>query len=66
MSYRPFIGKVRRYVWRTHEGACTDGIGLMSGPRILAHLTPDEALALSNELTDLAETLEAERQETPK
>lgn len=59
--HRPYISLTRPYRWLHQDGTETAGIALMAGPRVLAHLTPDEALNLSNQLVDLAE---AQTQET--
>lgn len=54
---RPSRVHVRPYVWlngdRRHPG-----IGVLSGPRILAHLNADQARHLADQLHDLADDLD--------
>lgn len=57
---RPYISSVRRRVWLLRSGGTIPGIALHAGPKLIAHLTPAEALSLSNQLTDLAERIEVE------
>ncbi|MCQ1999539.1 hypothetical protein [Arthrobacter zhaoxinii] len=56
---RPYV-TVRRWEWRK-DGKRTEGIGLMHGASVCAHLTPDEARALADKLHDLADTTEKEK-----
>lgn len=58
MTSRPYLSKVHSWEWRDKDGNATPGIVLRRGPRIVAHLTPGEAIQLSNRLVDLAERLE--------
>lgn len=54
---RPYISRIEPYYWM--DGSTRiDGIALRHGPRIIAHLKPEEALELSNRLVDLTEELE--------
>lgn len=55
---RPHLSKVQRWYWKDRHGNSTPGIVLRQGHRIVAHLTPGEAIQLSNRLVDLVETME--------
>lgn len=57
---RPHLSKVQRWYWKDQHGNSTPGIILRKGPHIAAHLTPAEAIDLSNRLVDLAEKMEME------
>ena len=59
MTSRPHLSKVHSWEWRDKDGNATPGIVLKHGNRIVAHLTPVEAIQLSNRLVDLVETMEA-------
>lgn len=59
MTSRPYLSKVHSWEWRDKDGNATPGIALRKGNYIVAHLTPGEAIDLSNRLVDLAERLEA-------
>jgi hypothetical protein len=72
MNRRPYIGRIWQHTWKDRAtGEHTPGIVLGAAHGIAAHLSADEALALADQLVDLAEQLpEAttspqERQETP-
>lgn len=58
MTSRPYLSKVHHWHWKDRHGNTTPGIVLRHGPRIVAHLTPGEAIQLSNRLVDLVETME--------
>lgn len=49
---RPAITKMKRYNWlqNRHE---TPGIALVNDQRVLAHMTPDEALQVAHNIADL-------------
>ena len=54
---RPYISQLCPRDWHAPDGTTVNGIGLMAGRKLLAHLTPDEALKLSDRLVDLAERI---------
>lgn len=56
---RPYLSKIQPWHWKDQHGNTTPGILLRKGHRIVAHLTPGEAIQLSNQLVDLVETMEA-------
>lgn len=69
---RPYLGRVKPYTWRNpRTGEQTPGIVLNAQHGVVAHLNATEALALADQLVDLAEKLPTattspqERQETP-
>ena len=49
---RPYFSHARIYAWNG-----TLGISIHKGADVVAHLTPDEAIELSNNLVDLAERI---------
>ena len=49
---RPFFSHARIYAWNG-----TLGIAVHKGADVVAHLTVDEAIELSNKLVDLAERI---------
>lgn len=49
---RPYFSHARIYAWDN-----TIGISIHKGAEVVAHLTPDEAIQLSNQLVDLAERI---------
>lgn len=51
---RPTITRVRRYFWLDGDDRI-QGIGLMSDYGIKAHLTPDEAIQVANDIVDTLE-----------
>lgn len=51
---RKTINRVRQWAWRTGDYE-TPGIGLFYDRRLVAHLTPDEALDLANNIVDTLE-----------
>lgn len=55
---RPYISKVHPWEWRHPNSDPTPGVALRQGPRIVAHLTPAEAIDLANRLVDLTEAME--------
>lgn len=55
---RPTVGQVRRYKWLKNDGGTTEGIAIMRNRRLIAHLTPDEAIHVANQIID---TLEGEK-----
>jgi hypothetical protein len=60
---RPYFNKVIPYTWRKPGQPDTPGIALIGLGGFSAHLTPAEAIELSNHLVDLAERLEPENHE---
>lgn len=61
MKHRPYLSRVHIRAWHDKDHGTTPGIALQQGHRIAAHLTPEEAIELSNQLVDLVEELEAQR-----
>lgn len=59
MTYnqRPYIGAVRIQDWITKDKQRIRGIRIVGASGIAAHLTGHEALALADQLVDLAEQL---------
>lgn len=51
---------VRKWTWKHEDKTETAGVGIFRGRDLIAHLTYEEAIAWSNQLVDLAETLEQE------
>lgn len=58
-GFRP-LAKVRKRDWLDHDGTRTPGIALMFGPKVLAHMTPDEARAMADKLHDYADQIQQE------
>lgn len=55
---RPYIGRIWQHTWKDRStGEHTPGIALGAAHGIAAHLTGPEALALADQLVDLAEQL---------
>lgn len=59
---RPYI-TVRKRAWLDAGGTRTPGIGLMRGRTVCAHLTPSDALALADQIVDMAEALETKEKD---
>lgn len=55
---RPYISRIKIAPWKHRDGTATPGIALRKGKHVTAHLTAQEAIELSNQLTDLAEQME--------
>lgn len=59
---RPYLSEVAPYLFEDRRGDNhVPGIGLFKGLRLIAHLTPSEAIDLANHLVDLAESLEVDK-----
>jgi hypothetical protein len=58
---RPYFNKVIPHTWTRDGEPPTPGIALIGLGGYSAHLTPAEALELSNRLVDLAEALESHK-----
>lgn len=54
---RPYFSHVRLNNWTNEDHTKTLGIAVHKGADVVAHLTPDEAIQLSNQLVDLAERI---------
>jgi hypothetical protein len=57
-SKRPYFSHVRLNKWTNEDHTKTLGIAVHKGPKVVAHLTADEAIELSNNLVDLAERIQ--------
>lgn len=57
MNSRPKV-KVRPYVWKALDETETQGIGILSQGRAVAHYTAAEARTMADRLHDLADKLE--------
>lgn len=51
---------VRKWTWKHKDDTETPGIGIFQGRNLIAHLTPDEARAMADQLHDLADLTEQE------
>lgn len=61
INLRPYIGKVWHSTWTDRKtGEQTPGISMGGASGLAAHLTPDEARTLADQLHDLAEQIESE------
>jgi hypothetical protein len=58
-SRRPYFSKVVPQTWTKPGHPDTPGIAFIGLGGYSAHLTPAEAIELSNHIVDIAETLEA-------
>ena len=54
---RPYFSHARINTWTNEDLTQTAGISIHKGADVVAHLTPDEAIELSNKLVDLAERI---------
>lgn len=57
LDRRPYL-TVKPYTWRGAYGDRTPGVALKHGGQIRAHLTPDEARAMADQLHDYADQTE--------
>lgn len=57
MSTRPYFSHLRLNNWTNDDLTKTLGIAFHKGADVVAHLTADEAIELSNNLVDLAERI---------
>ncbi|MDR7081444.1 hypothetical protein J2X01_000721 [Arthrobacter ginsengisoli] len=57
---RPYFAKVIAHDWATPGRPSTPGIAFIGRGGLSAHLTPAEAISLSNHIVDLVESLEKE------
>lgn len=51
---------IRRWTWKHEDQTETAGAGIFRGRDLVAHLTPEEARAMADELHDLADRIEQE------
>lgn len=56
-NHRPYIGHIIKRAWAEESGQKVDGIALIGGRGIAAHLTKPEAFALADRIVDAAEHL---------
>ncbi|UYQ78079.1 hypothetical protein OF385_02600 [Glutamicibacter sp. JL.03c] len=56
-NHRPYIGHIFKRAWTEDSGQKVDGIALIGGRGIAAHLTKPEAFALADRIVDAAEHL---------
>lgn len=54
---RPYIGRIYRRTWGGEGGNQTDGLALVNGRSIVAHLTKSEAYKFADDLVDAADKL---------
>lgn len=63
---RPFLSKVVHHAWTKPGQPDTPGISLIGRGGLSAHLTASEAVALADQLHDLAEQLEPATPTNPR
>ena len=59
MNIPPYL-KPRPWLWKHPNGSTTAGIGLFRGADLKAHLTPDQARAMADNLHDMADRIESQ------
>lgn len=62
---RPYIGHILHRTWTEDSGQAIDGLSLICGQGIAAHLTKPEAYALANRIVDAADKLPDEQTSRP-
>jgi hypothetical protein len=59
VTARPFA-TLRKWIWKDGDRTQIPGIGIFHGDRLRAHLTPDEARKMADNLHDMADELQAQ------